>query len=262
MAKQPWIKARFDIVEMVLLAGVVALVMWAWTAQPNLHWEADVLAEEYGPDTNSQYAEEWIIRDFFGDKRHGTFVDIGAANHRINSNTYYLETALGWSGIAVDAQETFADEYAANRPRTKFFAFFVGERTGESAQLWLSAQGSRLASATRYQAEQRAPASAIEVPTIRLDDLLDSAGIREFDFLSMDIELAEPTALAGFSIDRFRPALVCVEAHLPTRQAVLEYFAQHDYVLVGKYLRADEWNLYFTPRQAKSTGHRPASQSD
>ena len=49
-------------------AGVVALAMWVWTAQPSLHWEADVLAEEYGPDANSQYAEEWIIRDFFGDR--------------------------------------------------------------------------------------------------------------------------------------------------------------------------------------------------
>ena len=64
----------------------------------------------------------------------------------------------------------------------------------------------------------------------------------------MDIELWEPKALAGFDIDRFRPSLVCVEAHPEVRQQILDYFAAHGYAIVGKYLRADTQNLYFTPR--------------
>jgi hypothetical protein len=63
----------------------------------------------------------------------------------------------------------------------------------------------------------------------------------------MDIELAEPQALAGFSIRRFNPALVAVEAHLQVRQQILEYFARHDYVLVGRYWRADAHNFWFAP---------------
>ena len=63
----------------------------------------------------------------------------------------------------------------------------------------------------------------------------------------MDIELAEPKALAGFDIDRFRPAFLCVEAHRDVRQAILDYFLQHRYVVVGRYLRMDSQNLYFAP---------------
>jgi hypothetical protein len=63
----------------------------------------------------------------------------------------------------------------------------------------------------------------------------------------MDIELAEPAALRGFSIERFRPALVCVEAHPEVRQQILDYFAAHNYTVVGKYLRADLDNLWFAP---------------
>ena len=221
-------------------------ILW-WTARPTLHWEADALAERWGPSRNSQFAEEWIIRDFFGDRRGGMFVDIGAGHHQTHSNTYYLETVLDWRGILVDAQSVFAADYAQHRPRTQFFSFFVADSTGQQATLWLSEPKSGLASATKFQAEQLEQVTPMAVPTIRLDDLLDGLGVRGFDFLSMDIELAEPSALAGFSIDRFRPTLVCIEAHLPTRQAVLDYFSQHHYVLVGKYLRADGWNLYFTP---------------
>jgi hypothetical protein len=76
---------------------------------------------------------------------------------------------------------------------------------------------------------------------------LTQEGITKIDFLSMDIELAEPKALAGFEISRFRPELVCIEAHEEVRQALLDYFARNGYVAVGKYLRADTQNLYFTP---------------
>ena len=61
----------------------------------------------------------------------------------------------------------------------------------------------------------------------------------------MDIELHEPTALKGFDIDGFKPALVCIEALLLVRQKILDYFAAHRYVLVGKYIWADRENMYF-----------------
>jgi hypothetical protein len=67
----------------------------------------------------------------------------------------------------------------------------------------------------------------------------------------MDIELAEPKALAGFDIVRYRPRLVCVEAHPDIRQQLLDYFAERNYRLVGRYLRADPYNLWFTPADAK-----------
>ena len=85
------------------------------------------------------------------------------------------------------------------------------------------------------------------VPTIRLTDLLTRAGVSHIDLLSVDVELAEPKVLAGFDIDRFKPALVCIEAHPQVRQRILDYFAAHGYVAVGRYLRADLQNLYFTP---------------
>jgi hypothetical protein len=67
------------------------------------------------------------------------------------------------------------------------------------------------------------------------------------DFVSIDIELSEPKALAGFDVERYKPGLVCIEAHPPVRQAILDYFQRHHFVLAGKYLRVDPQNLYFMP---------------
>jgi hypothetical protein len=85
------------------------------------------------------------------------------------------------------------------------------------------------------------------VPTITLNDLLARERITRLDFMSMDIELAEPRALAGFDIERYMPALVCIESHSEVRQPILDYFARHHYVVAGKYLRMDTQNLYFVP---------------
>ena len=96
----------------------------------------------------------------------------------------------------------------------------------------------------------REPIDRRHVPTITLDDLLGRLDIDHLDFVSMDIELAEPKALTGFDIERFGPTLLCVEAHQLIRQAILDYFHKRDYVVVGKYLRADTENLYFTPARS------------
>src|SRR5687768_18188365 len=50
----------------------------------------------YGPDHYTEREEEWMIRDYFQDKRGGVFVDVGANHYRSMSKTYYLESRLGW----------------------------------------------------------------------------------------------------------------------------------------------------------------------
>ena len=202
----------------------------------------------YGPNRYSQFAEEWIIRDFFKDRRGGTFVDVGANHYKQDSTTFYLEEHLGWSGLAVEPLAQFEAEYKQFRPRTTFLPFFVSDVSDERAKLYVLDEHSVVSSGDRKFTERTAPnAREMDVPTITMNDLLKKHGIERFDFLSMDIELSEPKALSGFDIERYRPELVCIEAHAEVRQWILDYFARHGYVIVGKYLDADEHNLYFTP---------------
>ncbi len=210
--------------------------------------EMQALAARYGPGRNSDQAEEWIVRDYFQDKRGGVFLDVGANHYRQFSNTYFLETALGWSGLAIEPQTKFAADYIAHRPRTRFIPVFVSDVPNTSTDLFVPAGDDQWARASKdLGVHSKDRISQLKVPVTTLDDVLARAGITRIDYLTMDIELAEPKALAGFSVERFRPALCSVEAYPPVRQAVLDYFAQHHYRIVGKYLRADERNVWFEP---------------
>ena len=65
------------------------------------------------------------------------FVDVGANDYRHDSTTYYLETALGWHVIAVDAQREYAAGYQQYRPRTEYFTLFVSDQTDATAGLYI-----------------------------------------------------------------------------------------------------------------------------
>lgn len=244
-----WLRSRrLDLLESAFLVAFAAVAAGAaanrWHVSPE--WRA--LAAAYGPDRFSQHIEEWVIRDFFKDRRGGFFVDVGASHYRTFSNTYYLEARLGWSGVAVEPQRAYEADYVRFRPRTRFFAFFAGEESGQNARLWVLDHTPYVASSERAFTEGWGEdAREVAVPTITLSDLLGGLKVTSVDLLSIDVELAEPRVLAGFDIDRYRPAFVCIEAHAQVRQRILDYFTRHRYVVAGQYLRADTDNLYFVP---------------
>lgn len=207
------------------------------------------LVEKYGPKLYSEHDEELIIRDFFQDKKNGYFVDIGASHYRIHSTTYYLERYLNWKGLAVDAISEYERGYMKRRKNTRFYNFFVGHKSEEEIDFYLIKNDKRKSSSNPEIAQRQKDVKKIKVPTITLNDLLENEGISRIDFLSMDIELAEPYALAGFDIKKYKPSLVCIEAHDPVRNQILNYFSKNNYELVEKYISLDSRNLYFTPKK-------------
>jgi FkbM family methyltransferase len=248
-----FLSARIDVWEGLLVLAFLGLLAYGLRPVPQFSQvqsagEIDEFRLKYGPDHNSEREEEWLIRAFFQDRTNGFFVDIGANHYRAASKTYYLETVLNWSGIAVEPQKEFAADYAKYRPRTRFFPLFVSSASDETARLFVLKGQSLVASSDeKFVRQFGVPDEVRTIPTVSLSDLLDREQVDRIDFLSMDIELHEPEALKGFDIDRFKPALVCIEALKPVRQQILDYFARHGYVLEGRYIWVDRENFYFKP---------------
>jgi FkbM family methyltransferase len=203
----------------------------------------------FSPKLYSERNEEVIIRHFFKNRRAGTFLDVGAYHYRNGSNTYYLEKKLGWSGIAIDANNEFALGYEKNRPKTKFFSFFISDKSDEQADFYLVRDPGHLTKSTAVPGfVSGRETEEIKVPTITLNDLLAKLGMTKIDFFSIDIELWEPHALAGFDIEKYRPELVCIEAHRQVRNQILDYFTKHGYVRLDLYFLFDQRNWYFVPK--------------
>jgi FkbM family methyltransferase len=204
-----------------------------------------------GKKLYSQYNEELIIRHFFDDKRGGTFLDVGCWDWKEGSTTLYLEDHLGWSGIAIDAQEVLRKGYEEHRPHTKFFSYAVGDTSGQKVKFYLAGQLSSTHDdhLKLFEGAKDFKPKEVEVETITLNDLLAREGVSHFDFMSMDIEEAEPAALAGFDIDKYKPALVGIEAAKPVREAITKYFTEHNYERIDEYLKYDDVNWWYRPKR-------------
>jgi FkbM family methyltransferase len=200
----------------------------------------------------SQGDEELVIRDFFQDRHKGFFLDVGCAWPIRANNTYYLEDQLEWSGIAIDALPEYAAAWQKKRPHSRFFNLLVTDHGGTVETFYRAKESTGVSSVRPENKKGDFNWEEIKVPTTTLTSLLDKEGVKKVDFLSMDIEGAEPLALAGFDVDRFRPELACVEAKAATREKIVAYFLAHGYEQLERYLKYDKTNFYFTPKGQKA----------
>lgn len=165
---------------------------------------------------------QWL--DFDG----GFFIEAGANDGFAQSNTYYLEKMRNWTGLLIEPEPRLAAECRKNRRQPVIEAALVeAVRDGTPVELHvaglMSTVSGALGSADATEAHVRAglavqelvPSPARLVPGRSLSSLLDQAGMVEgktIDFLSLDVEGAEPAALAGMDFSRHAPRYICVEA--------------------------------------------------
>lgn len=150
-----------------------------------------------------------------GRKTGGYFVEIGAGDGMNLSNTYYLETQLGWTGLLAEAAKGFHGPLRANRRCT------IDERCvwsatdeelvfNETPYRELSTIDS-LSAADSHGASREA-GSRYPVKTVTLNDLLAGAGAPStIDYLSIDTEGSEFEILSAFDFSRFDVRLITVE---------------------------------------------------
>jgi hypothetical protein len=53
----------------------------------------------YSQTKYSQVGQEQFVIDFLKNKKYGFFVELGASNGLLHSNTYLLENKYEWKGI-------------------------------------------------------------------------------------------------------------------------------------------------------------------
>jgi len=152
----------------------------------------------------------------------GTFFEIGASTGMDGSNTLVLEKCFGWNGILGEAQpSTFAKLQQAPRLATKVWA--AACPAGQTVQFFnFSSQTSAVVEAswtdrtriTLRKEARRHGASArnlVTVPCRPLSQMVLDAGYVQMDFLALDVQGAELTALQTIDPRRFRSMLVEAE---------------------------------------------------
>jgi FkbM family methyltransferase len=165
----------------------------------------------------------------------GVFVEAGANDGVVQSNTYYFEKLRGWTGLLIEPVPALAAECRKNRRGPVVEAALVAiDRPGGTVELHYAGLMSTLAGAL---GDAEATASHIRagltvqklsrtyrlcVPARTLSTVLDEAKITQpIDLLSLDVEGAELAVLDGIDFSRHTPRFICVEVRAPAAIAAI-----------------------------------------
>jgi FkbM family methyltransferase len=159
--------------------------------------------------TPSQFHQDVFALIFSGAKHDGFFVEFGACDGKLTSNTLTLET-LGWRGILAEPLPSWHNALKANRSCITDTRC-VWSRSGEHLTLSEMA-GDQYATEASVTPGMRATTASHEVASVSLDDLLREYNApRLIDFLSMDTEGSELEILNAFSFG-YRFGFLAIEA--------------------------------------------------
>jgi len=199
----------------------------------------------------------------FGYITDGYFVDIGAFDCIQWSNTHILAQA-GWSGIMVEPQPEMAEEcmeHLRSYPKVALVQKAISNWRGKTSMRLAGSLSTIDMDQVELYRETPEFAHYFDgdgehtlVDVIDTDTLLFAfATPIGFEIMSIDVEGSEMAVLDGFSIDKYKPQLVIVEAHekwhdnmLPNATKINDYFDRAGY----KKVYSDHINNIYRPKNA------------
>lgn len=170
-----------------------------------------------------------LMQDIFGlllnrGKTGGFFVEFGACDGLLISNTLLMEREFGWHGILSEPAPRWQAALKANR-KCIIDSRCVWSTSGETIEFAeFSDDEYHTQSTAIVAASGNSPVSnRYKVETVSLFDLLQTHNApNEIDFISIDTEGSEYEILEAFPFDKYRFNFLCVEhLHLGDKQGLL-----------------------------------------
>ena len=194
------------------------------------HWESKF----------SQYEQDTFVWHNFlrGLGNNGTYVDVGAYDPHVMSNTAFLDICLGWKGICIEANPSRQVLFAGRHPK-RTCTFVDSCVLDGDFDMDLVLDGESEAEPFGSRVEEQASDAGLLSPRTRaqpvrcrpLATILRATEITHVNFLSMDIEGMELRALAVYPFKEIPIDVILVESLSPYQWALNYHLTMHGYRL-------------------------------
>lgn len=196
----------------------------------------------------AQNGEDYILTQFFKNKKEGFFVDVGAFDGVHLSNSYCFEQ-LGWEGICVEPNSYYHDKCKEVRRQTECFNVACVD-TDHTGEIEMEFDPTGLFSSAVFDKSQNNikdhygtigleinNIQTVSVKAMTLNDILDKSSYKDkqIDFLSIDVEGLEINVLNGFDLNKYLPTVLLIETSTDKDQTTItEYLKVYDYIFARR----------------------------
>lgn len=158
----------------------------------------------------SQCGEDMILDVIFSGVRNGFYVDVGANNPEVQSNTKYLYDK-GWHGINIDANPNSIKALKKKRKRDINIHAAISDSVQElTFYMFKPSFYDTFDSSIAKQHEDKL-VGTMKLTTTQLRSILSKYSINKFELLSIDVEGLDLQVLKSNDWDEHRPDVVLVE---------------------------------------------------
>jgi FkbM family methyltransferase len=190
---------------------------------------------DFLPRSHSQNRQDLFALSYLGFRRNGYFVDFGATDGVVGSNSYLMESELGWNGIVAEPARCWHERLRANRSCVVETAC-VWKESGSLLTFNEVPDHPALSTIEAFNdvddfGPVRRTGTSYQVRTVSLLDLLESHNApRTIDYLSIDTEGSELDILRAFDFSQYRIlTITCEHNYSPAREAIHDLLSGHGY---------------------------------
>ena len=197
-------------------------------------------------DSYSQIGQDLFVLNFFKNLKDGYFVEVGASDGVVFSNTFLLEEKHNWKGICIEAIEDDFVKLQKNR-KSHCVNKAVYSKTGLKMEFVKKSDGllSGLKDHYDFEAWEHAPTEKIcTVETETLTDILDRHEAPQYiHYMSIDVEGAEVEVLKGIDFSKYTFGLLNIEHNhnKQQRQKQRDILEENGY----KFLKQNQFDDYY-----------------
>ena len=200
----------------------------------NLILDNEKVNNEFIKNIKSQNLQDLVALDLLGFKRNGIFIEAGACNGIINSNTYLMEKMYTWDGLLIEPIKDYFDELENNR-NVLCMNYALSSKVSNSEDFLLT--DSKDLSTLKgyedndYHHENRLNFTPTKVKTTTLTNLLEEKSFpNDIDFLSLDTEGSEFEILKTINFSKYKIRIICVEHNFNiNREEIFKFLVDKNY---------------------------------
>jgi FkbM family methyltransferase len=199
-------------------------------------------------ESKSQLRQDLLVLAHTNYKLGGFFVEFGASNGVLLSNSFLLEYKYAWTGILAEPGQIWKADLQINRPNAKNCTKCVWsnsnqiltfEETQDPEKSTISFFGKGIKGHSRNRIINK-----YQVETISLVDLLfENNAPRHIDYLSIDTEGSEFKILQSFDFSKYSFKVITVEHNFSkNRELIFNLLTNHGYKRMFENLsKWDDW---------------------
>jgi len=146
--------------------------------------------------------DKYLNGKYFKNKTNGFYIELGALNGVLYSNTKFFEDSLNWKGILIEPHPSAFSWLTSNRPNNYIFNELVScheeplkYRYFENIHAAVSGVENTLPKQhfdvyfeSDNEWHKSLPQSTKEIKSKKLSEIVKSTGVKHIDFMSLDVE--------------------------------------------------------------------------